>query len=118
VFRWNRCGVYQDCFFPVTCQHYFGGEQILGRSISEVLPKEASRMLAKAVSRTFDTQRPQEAQLIFSVTAQTVVAVVRLIPYGSETLGFVTDHYLDGRPVIFPSLQDPSLQFLNHSEGM
>lgn len=115
IFRWDKNGIYQDCFFPVPCQHLLGGEHLLGRTINEVLPKDSAKSLKKALIKTLKTQRPQDVQLVFPTLGKTVVAVVRLFPYESEALGFVTDHYLDGCPVISVTPQDPSLSFLKSS---
>jgi hypothetical protein len=114
IFRWDEHGIYRDCFFPVPCQHVLGGEHMLGRAIKEVLPKDSARSLTKALARTLKTQRPQDVQLVFPSLGKTVVAIVRLFPYKSEALGFITDHYLDGCPVLSPSPQDPSLAFLKN----
>ena len=39
IFRWDEHGIYRDCFFPFPCQHLLGGENLLGRTTNEVLPK-------------------------------------------------------------------------------
>lgn len=112
IFRWDKNGIYRDCYFPVPSRHHLGGEHVLGRSIKEVLPKDSAQILTKSLKKTLATQRPQDIQLLFPSLGKTVVAVVRLFPYESEALGFVTDHYLDGRPVITVSPRDPSFAFL------
>jgi len=115
IFRWDNSGIYRDCYCPVSCRHFLGGEHVLGRTIKEVLPKDSARSLEKGLARTLKTQRPQDIQLVFPSLEGTVVAVVRLFPYDSDALGFITDHYLDGCPVVLPSPQDPSLAFLKKS---
>jgi hypothetical protein len=115
IFRWDENGIYRDCYFPVSCRHFLGGEHVLGRTIKEVLPKDLARSLEKGLARTLKTQRPQDVQLVFPSLGKTVVAIVRLFPYKSEALGFITDYYLDGCPVVLPSPQDPSLAFLEKS---
>ncbi|HBP87334.1 MAG TPA: hypothetical protein PKK23_04580 [Nitrospirales bacterium] len=115
IFRWDKNGIYRDCFFPLPCYHLLGGENLLGRSIKEALPRDSARSLSKALTRTLKTQRPQDTQLVFPTLGKTVVAVVRLFPYESDVLGFITDHYLDGCPVLSVSPQDPSLAFLKKS---
>ena len=71
--------------------------------------------MKRALTKTLKTQRPQDVQLVFPTLGKTVVAVVRLFPYESDALGFITDHYLDGCPVISVSPHDPSLAFLKDS---
>ena len=115
IFRWDKNGIYRDCYFPVSCHHILGGEHLLGRAIKEVLPKDSARSLTKGLAQTLKTQRPQDIQLVFPSLGKTVVAVVRLFPYESEVLGFITDYYLDGSPVLSLSPQDPSLAFLKNS---
>ena len=112
IFRWNARGIYEDCFFPVPCQHLLGGESLLGKSIEEVFPKEAGRQLFNAFRRTRETQTPQDLQLVLSMENETRVAVVRLFPFQTGVLGFVTDHFMDGRPAVILSPKDPSLAFL------
>lgn len=111
-FRWNANGVYEDCFFPVPCQHVLGGESLLGKSIQEVFPNENARLLLQAFRQSRKTQSFQDLQLVLSAGKATRVAVVRLFPFQTGVLGFVTDHFMDGRPVLTLSPQDPSLAFL------
>lgn len=112
IFRWNFKGIYEDCFFPVPCKHWLGGEDLLGKSIQEALPREAGRTLHHAFRRTLVTQSPQDLQLVFAEQQETRVAVVRLFPFQSGVMGFVTDHFMDGRPIFMLSPKDPSLAFL------
>ncbi len=112
IFRWDSHGIYRDCFFPVSCHHLLGGEHLLGRSIKEVLDKDSAKSLKKALARTLNTRTSQDIQLVFPTLDKTVVAVVRLFPYQSDVLGFITDHHLDGRPVLSLSPNDPALAFL------
>lgn len=112
IFRWDRNGVYRDCYFPVSCEHLLGGEKLIGRSIKEVLKNDSAKSLTKALSRTLKTQSPQNVQVVFPTMEKTIVAVVRLFPYQSGALGFITDHDLEGRPVLSVSPRDPSLAFL------
>ena len=111
-FRWNANGVYEDCFFPLPCQHLLGGEALVGKAIQDVIPKENGRQLLYSFRRTRDTKIPQNLQLLLSTEKETRVAVVRLFPFQSGAMGFVTDHFLDGRPVLTVSAQDPALAFL------
>jgi hypothetical protein len=53
--------------------------------------------------------------LVFPTLDKTIVAVVRLFPYQSDVLGFITDHHLDGRPVLSLSPNDPALAFLKYA---
>ncbi len=116
IFRWNAHGVYVDCFFPFPCQHLLGGEALIGKSIQEVLPNEGGRRLLEAFRRTRKTQVPQDAQLLFSLQKESRVAVVRLMPFQSGVMGFVTDHFMDGRPLIAVLPKNPSLAFLKPAE--
>ena len=112
VFRWDAEGIYRDCFFPFPCKHLLGGEAILGKSIKEVLPKQASHMLKGAFELTQRRGLPQDVQCVLPVGKRTFVASIRLFPYASEVLGLVTDHDLSGKPVIQVTPDHPSIGFL------
>ena len=118
VFRWNANGIYEDCFFPVPCRHMLGGEDLIGKSIQDVLPKDAGRTLYQGFRRTRETQIPQELQLVLTGEQETRVAVIRLFPFQQGVLGFVTDHFMDGRPALILTPQDPSLAFLKSSANL
>jgi len=115
VFRWDAEGIYRDCFFPFRCQHFLGGETILGKSIKEVLPKQASQILKRAFRLTQRRGLPQDVQCVLQAGEQSYVASIRLFPYDSEVLGFVTDHDLSGKPVIHVTPGHPSVGFLKIS---
>ncbi len=112
IFRWDAEGIYRDCFFPFTCQHLLGGETILGKSIQEVLPKQASHSLKKAFELTHRRGIPQDVQCVLPSGGESYVASVRLFPYASEVLGFVTDYDLTGKPAVHVAPGHPSLRFL------
>ena len=118
VFRWDAEGIYRDCFFPFRCQHWLGGEAILGKSMKEVLPKQASLILKRAFELTQRRGIPQDVQCVIPVEEQSYVASIRLFPYDSEILGFVTDHDLSGAPVIKVTSGHPSIGFLARPPGI
>ncbi len=113
VFRWDTQGIYRDCFFPFPCQHLLGGEAIVGKSVKDVLPKKVSGTVQKALKRTLCGGFPQDIQCVLPAGRQVWVASIRLFPYDSEVLGFVTDHDLSGKPVISVTPDHPSIKFLN-----
>ena len=47
VFRWDAENIYQDCFFPFRCQHWLGGEAILGKSMKEVVVVQSKWTVGK-----------------------------------------------------------------------
>lgn len=112
IFRWDAQGIYRDCFFPFACQHLLGGEAILGKSMKEVLPKQASHSLKRAFALTQRLGLPQDVQCVLPSGDQSYVASVRLFPYDSEVLGFVTDYDLTGNPVVHVAPGHPSISFL------
>ena len=113
VFRWDAQGIYRDCFFPFPCEHLLGGEAILGKSVKDVLPKNVSDTVQKAVNLALRRGLPQDIQCVLPAGQQVWVASIRLLPYDSEVLGFVTDHDLGGEPVIPVTLDHPSVKFLS-----
>ncbi len=112
VFRWDAQGIYRDCFFPFQCEHLLGGEAILGKSVKEVLPKNVSYTVQKALSLTLRRGLPQDVQCVLPAGKQCYVASVRLFPYDSEVLGFVTDHDFTGKPIIHVTPDHLSIGFL------
>jgi hypothetical protein len=115
VFRWDAQWVYRDCFFPFQCEHLLGGETILGKSVKDVLPKNVRYLVQKALRLTLRQGLPQEVQCVLPAGKQSCVASIRLFPYDSEVLGFVTDHDLSGKPVIHVTPDHPSIGFLKNS---
>ncbi len=113
VFRWDGQGMYRDCFYPFPCMHFLGGEAILGRMVKDVLPKKAGKTVQKALEYSLSRGLPQQAECRFSVGKQSYVTSIRLFPYDSEVLGFVTDCDVNGKPVIQVTSDHPSLWFLN-----
>lgn len=111
-FRWDAEGIYRDCFFPFTCQHLLGGETIIGKSMKEVLPKHASHSLKRAFELTQRRGLPQDVQCMLSSGNQSYVASVRLFPYDSEVLGFVTDYDMTGKPAVHVAPGHPSISFI------
>ncbi len=118
VFRWDAQGIYRDCFFPFQCEHLLGGEAILGKSVKEVLPKSIGYTVQKALGLTLRRGVPQDVQCVLPAGKQCYVASVRLFPYDSEVLGFVTDHDLTGKPVIHVTPDHPSMEFLSYPLGI
>jgi len=115
VFRWDAQGIYRDCFYPFPCEHLLGGEMILGKSVKDVLPKNVSYSVQKALRLTLRQGLPQEVQCVLQAGKQFSVASIRLFPYDSEVLGFVTDHDMSGNPLIHVTPDHPSIGFLKGS---
>jgi len=118
VFRWDAQGIYLDCFFPFPCEHLLGGEAVLGKSVKEVLPKPVGLTIQRAVGLTLRRGHPQDVQCVLPAGKKSYVASVRLFPYDSEVLGFVTDHDLNGKPVIWLTPDHPSMEFLKGPPGI
>ena len=118
VFRWDAQGIYLDCFFPFPCEHLLGGEAILGKTVKEVMPKPFGLTIQRAVGLTLRRGHPQDVQCVFPAGKQSYVASIRLFPYDSEVLGFVTDHDLSGAPVIKVTSDHPSIGFLRRPPGI
>ena len=118
VFRWDAQGIYLDCFFPFPCEHLLGEEAILGKTVKEVLPKPFGLTIQRAIGLTLRRGHPQDVQCVFPAGKQSYVASIRLFPYDSEVLGFVTDHDLSGEPVIRLTPDHPSIEFLSRLPGI
>jgi len=82
-------------FYPFPCEHLLGGEAILGKSMREVLPKKVGYTVQRAFGLTLRRGVPQDVQCVLPAGKPFYVASIRLFPYDSEVLGFVTDHDLN-----------------------
>jgi hypothetical protein len=118
VFRCDAQGIYRDCFYPFPCEHLLGGETVLGKSVKDVLPKNVSYSVQKALRLTLRQGVPQDVQCVLPAGKKFSVASIRLFPYDSEVLGFVTDHDLSGKPVIHVAPDHPSIGFLKNSPAI
>lgn len=115
VFRWDARGIYRDCFFPFPCEHLLGGEKVIGNSVKEVLPRQVGSKLQRVVALTVRQGRSQDVQCVLSAGEKSYVASIRLFPFDSEVLGFVTDYDLSGKPVIHVTPDHPAVIFLKSS---
>ena len=111
-------GSIEIVFFRSSASIYWGGEAILGKSVKEVLPKSVGYTVQKALGLTLRRGVPQDVQCVLPAGKQCYVASVRLFPYDSEVLGFVTDHDLTGKPVIHVTPDHPSMEFLSYPLGI
>ncbi|MEX0829266.1 MAG: hypothetical protein WD032_03410 [Nitrospirales bacterium] len=118
VFRWDAQAIYLDCFYPFPCEHFLGGETIVGKSVGEVLPKNVGDAVQKAVKLTLRLRLPHDVQCVLPAGKKSYLVSIRLFPYNSEVLGFVTDHDLSGKPVIHVTLDHPSIGFLKNSSAI
>jgi len=82
-------------FYPFPCEHLLAGEAILRKSMREVLPKKVGYTVQRAFGLTLRRGVPQDVQCVLPAGKQFYVASIRLFPYDSEVLGFVTDHDLN-----------------------
>ena len=86
--------------------------------MKEVLPKQASYRLQKAFELTQRRGLPQDVQCVFPSGDQSYVASVRLFPYDSEVLGFVTDYDLTGKPAVHVTPGHPAIRFLERQSDV
>ncbi len=115
IFRWDAQGIYRDCYYPFPCEHFLGGETILGKSVKDVLPKNVGHVVQKTLRATLRQGQAQEIQCMLPAGKQFSLAAVRFFPYSSEALGFVTDYDLSGKPLIEVTPDHPSIGFLTRS---
>ncbi len=80
--------------------------------MKEVLPKQASHSLKRAFELTQQRGLPQDVQCVLPSKTQSYVASIRLFPYDSEVLGFVTDYDMTGKPAVHVTPGHPALSFL------
>jgi len=118
IFRWDAQGIYRDCFFPFPCEHLLGGEAILGKSVRDVLPKKVGYTVERTLKLALQKGVPQDVQCTLPSGKQCFIASIRIFPYDSEVLGFVTDHDLSGAPVIKVTSDHPLIRFLSRPAGI
>ena len=83
-----------------------------------VLPKNSGYMVQKALELTLRQGASQDIQCVLPAGKRSYVASIRLFPYDSEILGFVTDHDMTGKPVIQVTPDHPLIGFLKRLPGI
>ena len=100
IFRLNAQAHYVDCFFPIPCEHYFGGEQIIGQSVRDVVPKVTWHTIRNGLKQASEHHQPilMFASLTLSPYASRKISVLFLPLHTTDVLMFVTDLNQDGSP--------------------
>ena len=112
IFRLNSHNQYIDCFFPITCEHFCGGQQILGRHLHEIIPHDTRRTIHKAMKNA-QKQRSPAQTLITLPTRQRgeiKVHVTFLSLLSGDLLVFATDYHRDGTPRVPMHEWNPEVQ--------
>ncbi len=114
MFRLNAQAHYVDCFFPIPCEHYFGGENILGHAVREILPKATWQDIRHGLKHA-DTHHTPVHVFTSIKTAQyplSNISVLLLPLQTKDTLAFVTDFNPDGSPRFPMDEWNPSVRQL------
>ena len=103
IFRLSDDAQYVDCFFPIPCEHYYGGEKIIGRRAPTILPKALWHRIRDGLRRVMQKKLPVQifAPLTLPNRPFHLIGIQLLPLYANEVLALVTDYHEDGTP-IFP----------------
>lgn len=93
LFLWNAKGLYIDYHYrSPTLGHYIGGEHLLGKRITAVLPQPMAREVRAAVFHTLDLQLPLVEQYELTINERLHRVQVRYLPFQGKVLGVVNDY--------------------------
>ena len=93
LFVWNAKGVYIDYYYPNPIEtHYIGGEHLLGKRITTILPPPMARGVQTSVFQTLDLQQPLVELYELTMNNNLYRVVVRFLPFQNNVLGMVNDY--------------------------
>ena len=92
-FLWNVKGLYIDYHYtnPI-CGHYYGGDRLLGKKITTVLPQPMAKGVRLSVFQTLDLQQPLVDYYELMINQQSCRVHVRYLPFQGKVLGVVNDY--------------------------
>ncbi len=93
LFLWDSKGIYIDYHYPNPVQyHYIGGDNLLGKRITAVLPKPMAKSVLTSVFQTLDLQQPLVEHYELTMQQQLFRVVVRFLPFEDKISGIVNDY--------------------------
>ncbi|GJL52559.1 MAG: hypothetical protein NPIRA01_37860 [Nitrospirales bacterium] len=93
LFLWNSKGIYIDYYYPnPDTKHYVGGEQLLGKRITTVLPQPMAKGVQTMVFQTLDIQQALVEYYELTIEQQLYRVAVRFLPFENNVLGLVNDY--------------------------
>ncbi|GJL65716.1 MAG: hypothetical protein NPIRA05_06870 [Nitrospirales bacterium] len=93
LFLWNSKGIYIDYYYPnPDTKHYIGGEQLLGKRITTVLPQPMAKGVQSSVFQILDIQQPLVEYYELTMEQQLYRVAVRFLPFENNVLGLVNDY--------------------------
>ncbi|MGB0909985.1 MAG: hypothetical protein ACPGYT_06450 [Nitrospirales bacterium] len=92
-FLWNDKGIYVDYHYANPIHgHYVGGDCLLGKRITQVLPQPMAKGVRMAVFQTLDLQQPLIEYYELTMNKQPYQVHVRFLPFQGKVLGIVNDY--------------------------
>ncbi|WP_447971725.1 hypothetical protein [Nitrospira sp. M1] len=92
LFLWNAQGIYIDYYYPnPVIVHLVGGEYVLGKRITKVLPQPMAKGVRTSVFQTLDLQQPRIEYYDLTMERQLYRVAVRFLPFQDKVLGLVND---------------------------
>lgn len=92
-FLWNSKGLYIDFHYANPIYgHYIGGDHLLGKRITTVLPQPMANGVRSSVFQTLDLQQPLTDYYELTINEQLYRVHVRFLPFRNNVLGVVNDY--------------------------
>ncbi len=116
AFVWDRAGRYLDCQFPHPLHgHFFGGHLVKGKTVREVLPPDAARVVRQGIKRVLDEQTLWNESFALKDQKGTFQVQITFVPVGKVVLGLVTDCPQSMLPSTSPSRRLSHLQWVSEA---
>ena len=95
VFLWDSNGMYVECAFPNPVHgHFFGGHNLLGVRLTDILPRKASKTLSNGIAEVLKNQEHLTAVVKLERNGKHYEVGIRLFPLGDFVMGLVNDRLL------------------------
>jgi hypothetical protein len=113
IFLLEKNGIYLDSFYPIPCEHLFGGPQIVGRTIRDLLPYHFWKEMKNALAWVSKHRQPRELFYKNHAPNSSIQTTwVTILPFGEKYLIFAKDYTQDGYPVVSLDTWNPAVLHL------
>ncbi len=106
--------MYVDCFYPIPCEHLYGGSQIVGRTIRDVLPYRFWKDMKNALAWVKKYSQPREFSYRNQAPNSSIHTTwITILPFAENFLVFAKDYTQAGYPLVTWATWDPTVQQLH-----
>ncbi len=113
IFVLTKNGMYLDCFYPIPCEHLFGGSQIVGRTIRDVLPYRFWKDMKNALAWVRKYSQPRELSYQNQAPNSSIHTTwITILPFAENFLILVKVYSQAGYPMVTLATWDPTVQQL------